>query len=87
MQCKQLEHLEHEIEYQVKPNFSFITWLIDCYQTFLNIGFDSQKLKVWQKSDRQGHTYWKVYNPTTHQTMYFSSEEEVRIWIDRSYYQ
>lgn len=42
--------------------------------------------KVWQKCDRQGNIYWLVFNPITGFYSYFSSEQEVRIWIEERYY-
>ena len=42
--------------------------------------------KIWQKRDRYGNFYWVVYDPTTGHSSYFSSEQEVRIWLEQRYY-
>lgn len=42
--------------------------------------------KVWQKKDRKGNIYWRVYNPTTGYCGSFNSEEEVRMWLEERYY-
>ena len=47
---------------------------------------DTQSFQVRNKTDRRGHTYWQVRDVTTNQTITFTSEAEVRIWIEESYY-
>ena len=42
--------------------------------------------KVWQKCDRQGNIYWLTFDPITKIYSFFSSEEEVRIWLEERYY-
>ena len=48
----------------------------------------SQRLepKIWQKRDRYGNSYWVVYDPTTGHSSCFSSEQEVRVWLEQRYY-
>jgi hypothetical protein len=41
---------------------------------------------VRQTRDRAGYLSWHVYDPTTGYSAHFSSEQEVRIWLDRRYY-
>lgn len=43
--------------------------------------------KAWQIRDRSGATYWRVYDPATNQAHAFSSEAEVRMWLEQRYYQ
>ena len=38
-----------------------------------------------QKINRNGSTYWSVYDPTSGQSAYLSSEQEVRIWLEQRY--
>jgi hypothetical protein len=50
--------------------------------------FNSQpEIKVWQRQDRFGNDYWEVYDPNTHRSASFGSEEEVRIWIEELFHQ
>lgn len=50
--------------------------------------FNSQsEIKVWQRQDRFGNEYWEVYDPNTHRSASFGSEEEVRIWIEELFHQ
>jgi hypothetical protein len=46
----------------------------------------TQEPKINWIRDRQGHSYFKIYNPITGQHHYASSEQEVRIWLERSRY-
>lgn len=38
-----------------------------------------------QKINRNGSTYWSLYDPTTGRSAYLSSEQEVRIWLEQRY--
>lgn len=42
--------------------------------------------QISHKRDRQGRLIWYVYDPATHQSAQFSSESEVRSWLDQRYY-
>ena len=37
-------------------------------------------------SDRQGNNYWQVYDPVSNCNYSFSSEKEVRAWLDTRYH-
>lgn len=57
------------------------------WQHFLTLLVHSSELQVWQESDRQGRTFsWHAYDPLTGRSACFGSEEEMRIWIEQSYY-
>jgi len=38
---------------------------------------------VWQHRNPAGHLYWHVYDPHTNQSACFSSEAEVKLWIEQ----
>lgn len=42
--------------------------------------------RIWQSKDRKGNIYWHIYDPRTAQSSQFSSEAEVKAWIDGQYY-
>lgn len=42
--------------------------------------------QVKLRRDRSGAEIWQVFDPMTEQTLYFDSEEAVRVWFDRRYY-
>lgn len=52
----------------------------------LNSMSSSKTYQIWKKTDGIGHTWWYVYDPSTQRTHYFSSENEVRVWIESRYY-
>jgi len=43
--------------------------------------------KVRKKSNRRGEIWWDVYDPYTNLKASFTSESEVRMWLDQRYYQ
>ena len=43
--------------------------------------------KIRKKSNRQGKIWWEVYDPYTNAKGTFSSELEVRMWLDERYHQ
>jgi hypothetical protein len=43
--------------------------------------------QIYQKRDRSGNTYFKVYDPVTHRSNVFKTEQEVRVWLDQRHYQ
>ena len=47
----------------------------------------STDLSVTVKRDRSGHRVFLAYDPVTQQRHSFSSEQELRVWIDQRYYQ
>lgn len=48
----------------------------------LSLNTDPQ---IWQKKQDDGFVWW-VYDPATNQSMCFSSENEVRCWLDERRY-
>lgn len=49
---------------------------------FLTSGND---LRIWTRQ-RNGHLIWHVYDPMTEQRQQFSSEEDLRFWLENRYY-
>ncbi|HEY9700778.1 MAG TPA: hypothetical protein V6D10_26225 [Trichocoleus sp.] len=45
----------------------------------------SSEPQIQFKRDRLGNHFWRVYDPTTNQSTSFSSETEVRIWLEQRY--
>ena len=42
--------------------------------------------QIREKHDRFGDTYFRVYDPQRDRYLDFHSQDEVRCWLDRSYY-
>ncbi|MBD0335378.1 MAG: hypothetical protein ICV62_07815 [Cyanobacteria bacterium Co-bin13] len=43
--------------------------------------------QIRRYTTRQGEPAWTVYDPVDGSTHRFSSEEDVRIWLEQRYYQ
>jgi hypothetical protein len=44
------------------------------------------EIKVWQKQDRHGNTYWQAYDPWTGDSVSTASELEMRYWLESRYH-
>lgn len=55
------------------------TWLVKVLTT-------SDELRIWVCETRDG-MLWHAYDPVSGQTRQFTSENELRVWIDQRYYQ
>ncbi len=42
--------------------------------------------KVSERRDRKGHLYYQVYDPVSNTSAAFSSEAEIRAWLEQRYY-
>jgi len=42
--------------------------------------------RIWQRT-RQGQLTWFAHDPVTNRTRQFSSEQEVRLWLEQRYYE
>jgi hypothetical protein len=55
------------------------------YQFFYQISRGSEP-RVWQKINSNGQITWFAYDPETSISKAFSSEQDVRIWLETRYY-
>lgn len=53
----------------------------------LNIACGSQSPRIRQRIDRLGNRYYRVYDPSSETHRLFTSEEEMRVWLEERYYQ
>lgn len=73
--------------FTVKTFNSLLPTLKNVWQHVLTWMYSSSEIQVWQESDCYGCTYcWHAYDPMTGRSVCFGSEEEIRIWIEQSYY-
>ena len=42
--------------------------------------------RIWQRT-RQGQPIWFAHDPITNRTRQFASEQEVRLWLEKRYYE
>lgn len=43
--------------------------------------------RIWEQRDRTGATTFKVYDPKTERSYRFTSEADVRVWLEQRYLQ
>jgi hypothetical protein len=61
-------------------------WLNQTARAIAHALIGSSDPFIWQKSDRNGNTWWIIDDPLTGTRFHALSEEEVRAWIDQRYY-
>lgn len=67
-------------EHQARSRWSKIgRWI---YDTFVL----TNEPKIKLQRDRQGLTYWQVYDPVNRTHISLATESEVRIWLEKRYY-
>lgn len=57
------------------------------WQFFLSVATGENELRIWQTSDRDGNTGWHVCDRATGRSSCVATDDEMRSWIDRHYYQ
>jgi hypothetical protein len=57
---------------------TFLSYLIEA-----TVG--NSEPKISQHCDRQGHVFWRAYDPISQLSERFESEAEVRIWLEQRY--
>ncbi|MBI4779801.1 MAG: hypothetical protein HY785_00610 [Oscillatoriophycideae cyanobacterium NC_groundwater_1537_Pr4_S-0.65um_50_18] len=45
----------------------------------------SDEPRIWQKRDRFGEVYWHVYDPIRDRHFRFTTEQEVRQWLEQKF--
>ncbi len=84
------EELELISRQELKPqtnDFNLLSILKKVGNYLLAVLTEESDLHIRQQEDRFGNTTCPVYEPQTGQSAQFSSEEDVRIWIDERYSQ
>jgi len=61
--------------------------LLGFLQRLLKFFVAGDELQIWQTHDRNGMTLWHAYDPITGRRAALDSEAEMRVWIERHYYQ
>jgi hypothetical protein len=77
---------EYNSESEIKPQrFTLLAWLGECWQELVDSLSRPSELKIRQRHDNQGNLWWIVYDPITNRSAQLASEDEVRMWIEKSY--
>lgn len=57
------------------------------WQFFLCVAAGRDDMRIWQTSDRDGNTWWHGCDRATGRSTRVATDDEMRVWIDRHYYQ
>jgi hypothetical protein len=79
--------LESNTDHNQSSRFNIVEYLKRLGDRIVEYFNSQSEIKVWQRQDRFGNEYWEVYDPNTHRSASFDSEEEVRIWIEELFHQ
>ena len=90
-----LELITSEFDYSASTNPSkvsrfwgrFKAYLYKAGQSWLQAFCGSWEPRIVTKRDREGNTFFSAYDPVTQAHHRFTSERELRIWLDQRYYQ
>lgn len=90
MKPKSLTYEKLELIFNPAQKYSsnkqkFSLWLVNIWKFLAKALFQTNRLQIWQETNCQGDTCWKVHDTATGQTAYCSTELEVRIWIEQRY--
>jgi hypothetical protein len=44
------------------------------------------ELKIYSLKSKSGNAYWVIRDPILGHKLFFESEQEVRVWLDKRYY-
>jgi hypothetical protein len=82
---KKAEVLDDEV--LLNPTYKKLTNQLKRFgQWIWNALTSEPELKIWQRQDRAGNVWYQVYDPKSGRTACLASEEEVRMWIEESFY-
>lgn len=56
-------------------------------QFLLVAAVGGEKLRIWQTFDCDGNSWWHGFDPLTGRSTWTATDDEMRAWIDRHYYQ
>ncbi len=81
----------HDSVFQVSDGFRLRfegvgQWLNQTAKSIAHALMGSSDPFIWQKTDRNGNTWWIIDDPLTGTRFHAVSEEEVRAWIEQHYY-
>ncbi|HEY9649105.1 MAG TPA: hypothetical protein V6C95_00470 [Coleofasciculaceae cyanobacterium] len=70
--------------WQVK--FTFISAVKSGLEHLIDFLKLSNEPRIWKTTDRQGNTVWRVYDPVSDRAVSLESEDEIRSWLEKRYY-
>lgn len=90
----QLELIPEPLERSIQTDYSIARVWAGAKQRLSAVGIalltylcGSTDLSVTVRRNHRGNTLFVAYDPVTQQRHTFSSEQELRVWVDQRYYQ
>lgn len=83
---QQRQRLEALLQTQPQPSSPLINALQQVGHALVRFLTDGQSPRI-QARQEGGQLVWRVYDPVSHQTKRFYSEDELRIWLEGRYYE
>ncbi|NJO41746.1 MAG: hypothetical protein HC865_14215 [Cyanobacteria bacterium RU_5_0] len=66
-----------------KINSSYVqSWMNKVWNIIADLLVPNTEPQIMQKRDRNGQDWWYVYDPQTGESAWFTSETEVRAWLE-----
>lgn len=86
---KEYQHLEFDSQQQASSRFSpqSILSALRSHWHHLRATLLATEPQVWLSTTRSGQPQWNAYYPANGHLAQFSSEAEVRTWLEEQYYQ
>jgi hypothetical protein len=78
--------LDHPVDTMAAWEAALSHALKHAWDDVVQLMTSSNDVKVWKTRDRHGNEYWNAYDPITDAARQFSSEAEVRVWLEDRYY-
>ncbi|MBW4691459.1 MAG: hypothetical protein KME27_06785 [Lyngbya sp. HA4199-MV5] len=87
----QVEYLERRLRITCsqtteQPSLWKRLWRLLNHPLDFGYSFSQSEPEIRQTLDREGQTWWQVYDPLTGQTAYLESEADVHIWLEERLY-
>lgn len=83
---KELELIPDTIE---EPKFNRINlgvYFSNAWKFICELLATRSEPRIWSTLDQDGNPLWRVYDPITNESCCFSSEKEVRVWLEERYH-
>lgn len=81
-----LQPINHQFKGNSVKNLTAWDWITQLGRFLVNSLVGNDEPRINQTIDRLGNIVWQVYNPINRQILSFTSEQEVREWLEQRYY-
>jgi hypothetical protein len=86
-QANQMPKLDFNTTQTKEVNRGWNVKLESLLQKVLAYFMEPSEPIVWTVQDATGLIHWKAYDPSTNRSIDYTSEHEMRVWIEQRHYQ